>query len=209
MVACNRGVQTRVGAVQILAMKISPALLLLMLIASPHAEARLGETEGQSQLRYGQARDDLAWPTDKPLMPGAVERAYEYQGWRVRAAFAGGACVRIEYVHIVQDVLPEKISDAELAAILDAEKAKFSWREEKATTKPGAAGDIEKAIKGALNVRKWQRADHAIAEIALGLVIKLESRDAKDIERKLAKAAKEKPAPGAKSAPGAVQVPKF
>ncbi len=185
------------------------AALLLMLIALPHAGARLGETEGQSQLRYGQARDDLAWPTDQPLMPGALERAYEYQGWRVRAAFAGGACVRIEYIHIPQDVLPQKIADAEIAAILDAEKAKFSWREEKATKQPGAAGDIEKAIKGALNVRKWQRSDHAIAEMAMGIVIKIESRDAKDIERKLAKAAKEKTAPGGKPAPGAAQVPKF
>ena len=151
---------------QILSMKIFPVLLLLMFIASPHAEARLGETEGQSQLRYGQSRDDLTGPADKPLMPGALERAYEYQGWRVRAAFVGGACVRIEYIHIPQDGLPQKISDAELAAILDAEKAKFSWREEKATKQPGAAGDIEKAIKGALNVRKWERADHAIAEMA-------------------------------------------
>ena len=190
-------------------MKSFPALMLLILIALPHANGRLGETEGQSQLRYGQARDDLTGPADKPLMPGALERAYEYQGWRVRAAFVGGVCVRIEYIHIPGDGLPQKISDAEIAAILDAEKAKFSWREEKATRQPGAAGDIEKAIKGATNVRKWQRADHAIAEMALGIVIKLESRDAKDIERKLAKAAKEKPAPGVKPAPGAAQVPKF
>lgn len=189
-------------------MKIFPALLLLIAIALPHAEARLGETEGQSQLRYGQARDDLTGPADKPLMPGALERAYEYQGWRVRAAFAGGVCVRIEYVHIMQDALPQKISDAEIVAILDAEKSKFSWREEKATKQPGAAGDIEKAIKGALNVRKWQRSDHAIAELALGLVIKVEARDAKEIEHKLAKLAKEKPGSGAKPAAGLGQVPK-
>ena len=92
---------------------------------------------------------------------------------------------------------------------LDAEKSKFSWREEKATKQPGAVGDIEKAIKGALNVRKWQRIDHAMAEIAVGLVIKFESRDAQEIAKKLAKLAKEKPAPGAKPAAGAVPVPKF
>ena len=189
-------------------MKFIFAFLPLVFIAMS-AEARLGETEGQSQLRYGQSRDDLTGPNDKPLMPGAVEKAYEYQGWRVRAAFAGGACVRIEYVHLPQDGLPQKITDAELAAILDAEKSKFSWREEKATKQPGAAGDIEKAIKGALNVRKWQRSDHAMAEVALGLVIKLESRDAQEIAKKLAKLAKAKPAPGAKPAAGAAQVPKF
>ena len=195
-------------------MKFLLALPVIMLIGMSSAEARLGETEGQSQLRYGQAREDLTGPNDKPLMLGAVEKAYEYQGWRVRAAFAGGGCVRIEYVHIPQDGLPQKITDAEIAAILDAEKSKFSWREEKATKQPGAAGDIEKAIKGALNVRKWQRSDHAMAEIALGLVIKFESRDAPEIAKKLAKlakvakVAKEKPVPGAKP-PGGVPVPKF
>ncbi len=190
-------------------MKFLFVLPVVMLIGMAAAEARLGETEGQSQLRYGQAREDLTGPADQPLMPGAVEKAYEYQGWRVRAAFAGGVCVRIEYVHLPQDGVAQKISDAEITAILDAEKSKFSWHEEKATKQPGAAGDIEKAIKGALNVRKWQRSDHAMAEIALGLVIKLESRDAQEIAKKLAKLAKEKSAPGAKPAPGATQVPKF
>ena len=48
-----------------------------------------------------------------------------------------------------------------------------------------------------------------MAEIALGLVIKFESRDAQEIAKKLAKLAKERPAPGAKPAAGAAQVPKF
>ena len=182
-------------------MKFLLALPLIALTALPAAYARLGETEGQSQQRYGQARADLVGPNDKPLMEGAVERAYEYQGWRVRAAFAGGVCVRIEYAHIPQELLPQKITDAEIAAILDAEKAKFSWREEKATKQPGAAGDFEKAIKGAFNVRKWQRSDHAMAELALGLVLKLETREAPEVARKLAKAAKQKPAPGAANVP--------
>ena len=190
-------------------MKIPALLPLFVFLASPAAEARLGETEGQSQQRYGQTREELIGPNDKPLMPGAQERVYEYQGWRVRAAFAGGMCVRIEYIHIPQDGVPQKIAEPEMAAILDAEKAKFSGREEKATKQPGPAGDIEKAIKGALNLRKWQRSDHAIAELALGLVIKLVTREAQEIERKLAKLAKQKPAPGAKPAAGAPQVPKF
>lgn len=182
-------------------MKFLPALSLLILAALPSAHARLGETEGQSQQRYGQPRAELIGANDKPLMPGAVERAYEYQGWRVRAAFAGGPCVRIEYIHIPQDGVPQKIADTEIAAILDAEKAKFSWREEKATKQPGAAGEFEKALKGAFNVRRWQRSDHATAELALGLVIKLDSREAPEIAKKLARLAKEKPAPGGPKPP--------
>lgn len=182
-------------------MKFLHALPLIMFLTMPAAEARLGETEGQSQQRYGQAREELIGQNDSPLMPGAVEKAYEYQGWRVRAAFAGGVCVRIEYIHIPQNGVPQKITEAEMAAILDAEKGKFSWREDKATKQPGAAGEIEKAIKGALNVRKWHRSDHATAELALGLVIKLESREAPEIAKKLAKLAKEKPAAGAPKVP--------
>ena len=182
-------------------MKFLPALSLIILAALPAAHARLGETEGQSQQRYGQARPELVGANDQPLMPGAVEKAYEYQGWRVRAAFAEGVCVRIEYVHTVQDSLPQKIAETEIAAILDAEKAKLSWREEKATKQPGAVGEIEKALKGALNVRKWRRADHATAELELGLVIKLESHDAVEIAKKLAKLAKDKPAAGGPKPP--------
>ena len=91
-------------------MKFLFILPVVMFFGMPAAEARLGETEGQSQLRYGQSRDDLTGPNDKPLMPGAVEKAYEYQGWRVRAAFAGGACVRIEYVHLPQDGGPPPVA---------------------------------------------------------------------------------------------------
>jgi hypothetical protein len=184
-------------------MKFLFALPLVLFLAMPAAHARLGETEGQSQQRYGQPNGDLIGANDKPLMPGTLEKAYSYQGWRVRVAFAGGVCVRIEYVHIPQDGAPQKIAEAEMAAILDAEKGKFSWREEKATKQPGAAGEIEKALKGAFNVRKWQRSDHATAELALGLVIRFESRDAQEIAKRLAKAAKEMPAAGA------TKVPKF
>lgn len=186
-------------------MKLLLLPLALLATFSP-ALARLGETEGQSQLRYGQARDDLAGPNDQPLLPGALERMYGYQGWRVRAAFVGGVCVRIEYVHLPEDgLLPRQIADAELAAILEAEKGKFSWREDRATKQVGAAGDIERALKGAFKVRQWTRSDHATAELVLGLVLKFSSRDAESIERKLAKTLKSAPKP-AGAAPG---VPKF
>ena len=179
---------------------LATATTLLLAVA---ADARLGETEGQSQQRYGQAREDLNSPNDKPLMPGGVEKTYEYQGFRVRAGFAGGACLRIEYARIPENGVPLKLEEAHLAAILEGEKGKFSWKEEKASKQPGAAGDIERALKGALNVRKWERNDHAKAELVLGLLLKLETHDAPEWEKKLARAAK--PAPGKP----AVGVPKF
>ncbi len=192
---------------------MKPHLFLLtaattLLLASA-AHARLGETEGQSQQRYGQPREDLGVSTDKPLLPGGVEKTYEYQGFRVRAAFAGGLCVRIEYARIPENTVPLKLEEAHLAAILEGEKGRFTWKEEKPSKQPGVAGDIERALKGALNVRKWDRNDHAKAELALGLLLKLETRDADDWEKKLARAAKPAPGQPVPGQPAKPAVPKF
>lgn len=186
-------------------MKSHILLLGLLALVSPAAHARLGENEGQSQQRYGQARPELIRPGEKPLMAGAVERAYEYEGWRVRAAFVEGSCVRIEYAHIPEGGVPKPITEQEAKAILEAEKGKFSWREDKLPRTPGAAGELEKALKGALNLRRWERSDRANAEMALGLVLKLETRSADEIEKRLARKGPDKaPAPGGAKAP-----PKF
>ena len=92
-----------------------------------------------------------------------------------------------------------------MLAILEAEKGKFSWREEKITKQFGAAGEIEKALKGAFNVKRWERSDHATAEMALGVVLKIQIKDADELAKKLAKQA---PGQG-KRPPGAPDLPKF
>ena len=160
------------------------------------AHARLGETVGQAQLRYGQPREDLTGPNDKPLIAGGLEKAYEYQGWRVRASYVDGICHRIEYAHMPVDGQPVQITDAEVAKILEAEKGKFSWKDEKSKTPPQFKG-LELGIKNAFKLNKWERSDKAKAETALGLVLKLESRNAEDLEKKLGKMPKP---PGAKPA---------
>ncbi len=170
--------------------------LLTAFLFTLNAHARLLETEGQSQLRYGQPREDLIGANDKPLLEGAVEKAYEFQGWRVRAAYVGGFCHRIEYAHLPVDGQLVQITDAEVVKILEAEKGKFSWKEERSKTPPQFKG-IEKGIQNAFKINKWVRNDKAKAETALGLVLKIESRDAEDLEKKLAKMPK---APGAKPA---------
>ena len=170
--------------------------LLAMILCTITAHARLLETEGQSQQRYGQPREDLTGANDKPLIVGAVEKAYEYQGWRVRAAFVGGYCHRIEYAHLPVDGQLVQITDAEVAKILEAEKGKYSWKEERSKT-PLQFKEIEKGIQKAFKINKWVRNDKAKAETALGLILKIESRDAEELEQKLAKLPK---APAAKPA---------
>lgn len=180
----------------------------LVLALSPLSEARLGETEAQAQARYGPLRDDLSSAGDKPLIAGAVEKCYEYQGWRVRAAYAGGTCMVIEYAHIPENGVPKPITDAEVTAILEAEKGKGRWKEERDPA-PGPYGDLAKGIKGAFKLNKWERGDGAIAEIALGLVLKLSDRNADDWAKRLAReTAKQQPKNGATPKPAA-NVPKF
>ena len=177
-----------------------PAILFAAFVsfACP-ATARLGDTEAQSQARYGEPTPQYASPTDKPLMAGAKEVIYFFQGWRVRAAFANNATVRIEYAHVPEGAVPKNIDDAEAKAILDAEKGTFSWREQKPKT-----GDKNlNALKTFFDGQNWERGDHATATLKLKLLLVLESRDADAIEKKLAKLN------GAGKPAGAPVVPKF
>ena len=190
-------------------MKHFAAGVFLLCAITAQVQGRLGETEGQSQARYGQAREDLSAPTDKPLLAGAAERCYEYQGWRVRAAFAGGTCLVIEYAHIPENGVPKPISEAEVKAILEAEKGKGRWKEEKLNV-PGPYADLAKGLKGALKLNKWERTDGAIAEFALGLVLKISDRNADDWEKRFAREAAKQPGGKPASAPkAAANLPKF
>ncbi len=154
-------------------------LSALLLGAAFPLHARLGETEAQSQQRYGVPAPELVGPTDKPLLEGAKEVAYNFQGWRVRAAFINGTTARIE-------------------AILDGEKGKFSWKEDKPKT--GNKG-ID-ALKTMFEGRKWERSDHAQASLKANLLLTLEVHEVEAYEKKLAK----QPKTGTPGGPG---VPKF
>ena len=141
------------------------------------------------------------------MLPGAIERCYEYQGWRVRAAFAGGACQVIEYAHIPENGVPKQITEAEFAAILEAEKGKSRWKVEKVKA-PGPFKEIAEGIKDAFKLNKWERTDGAVAEFALGLVLKISDRNADDWAKRLARAAAKQPAKAGIPKPAA-NVPKF
>jgi hypothetical protein len=186
------------------------------LCATP-AFARLGETEAQSKARYGEEQPDLIGANDKPLLVGAKEAAYFFQGWRVRAAFVNGVTHKIEYAKLVDGtpttldatVLeafvkqggPRKIKPEEITTILEAEKgqANYRWRE----VKPRTGNDVLDALKKTFDGRVWERSDNAQAKVVFDLVIQLESRDADKLEKQLAKAAsKATPAP-------ATPMPKF
>jgi hypothetical protein len=172
--------------------------LMFAAVSLSSAQARLGEDEAQSKARYGEPNAALISANDKPLIPGATELAYNFEGWRVRAAFVNGITHRIEYVKIPENGQLKPLSDAEVEAVLSAEKDKYRWREDKPRTGHQVLNELKEAFDG----RRWERSDHADAVLKMKILLVVQSKDAEKLEKQLAKNPS-KPAP----APGTV--PKF
>lgn len=179
---------------------ITLASMALALPAS--VEARLGETEQQAKARYGEPVEGLLMATDKPLLPGSKELVYNFQGWRVRSAFVNGVTHRIEYAKI-PDGGAKPLTDAELEALLEAEKGAYKWREQKPRTGYEALNQLQEALAG----KAWERSDHADARLLLKLVFVAQSKDAEKFEKELAKKAGK--AAAAPTGAGAGKLPKF
>ena len=82
------------------------ALVLFSVRSS--VDARLGETAIQFVDRYGAPKDTAATKVmDKnyPLVEGAIHHTYEYQGWKIRAAFLqlDGPAIRMDYSKLWND----------------------------------------------------------------------------------------------------------
>lgn len=177
---------------------ISVIFAAICLVSVAPAFARLGETEAQSQTRYGAPAPELAAPTDKPLLEGAKEVIYNFQGWRVRVAFLNGAAARMEYVRIPEGGALLPITDEQLKAILEAEKGSYNWREQKPKT---GSKEID-ALKTFFDGKQWERSDHATAGLKANVMLVLDAREVEAYEKKMAK--QPKAAPGATPA-----IPKF
>jgi hypothetical protein len=166
------------------------------------AQARLGETEAQCEARYGVAVPGLIGANEGPLLAGSRELAYNFQGWRIRAAFFNGTVIREDYVKIPDAAGLKKIEEAEVLAVLDAEKGTFTWREEK----PRLGNDGLNALKAVFDGRTWQRSDHALAKFKAGLVLVVETHEAEAVEKRLAKQGGKAPAKAGATNPN---LPKF
>lgn len=101
-------------------MRLLATFLWFILATVPHA--RVGETAIQFVDRYGPPKDtpsSKVLDKNSPLVEGAVHHVYEYQGWKIRAAFLqlDGPAVRMDYSKLGPDVM---IKDYELQAIATA-----------------------------------------------------------------------------------------
>jgi hypothetical protein len=181
---------------------LGAAALLFQAGFAEQAQARLGETEAQCQARYGVPDPGLIGANEGPLMAGSRELAYNYQGWRIRAAFFNGTVIREDYVKIPDAGGLKKIEEAEVLAVLDAEKGTFNWREEK----PRLGNDGLNALKTVFDGRTWQRSDHAVAKFKAGLVLVVETHEAEAVEKRLAKQGGKAPA---RTGPANPNLPKF
>jgi hypothetical protein len=104
---------------------LSRILFVLSIAIVPTLDARIGETAIQFVDRYGAPEDTASSKImDKsfPLLEGAVHHTYEYQGWKIRAAFLqlDGPAVRMDYQKIVTTGVNPTIQDYELRAIMTA-----------------------------------------------------------------------------------------
>ena len=174
-------------------MRFLSLLLFFTLLASAHG--RIGETPIQFADRYGRPKDtNLTAITDKssPLVEGAVHHTYEYQGWRIRAAFLqlDGPCVRMDFQKTSAAVSGVVIRDDELQAIAGANTpAGMTWKpiayDNPNSPNKGIAKAFESMIAGAAGQKMWQRTDGALLSVRSNLIVRLELSAARQYEEQL------------------------
>jgi hypothetical protein len=174
-----------------------------LMLSSATAFGRLGETALQFVDRYGAPRDtpaSKAMDKTMPLLEDAIHHVYEYQGWRIRAAFlqVDGPAVRVEYQKIISPGVNPSVQDYELQAIMTANTpAGMSWKQiaynNPDSPNKGLAKLAEGFLGGATGQKMWQRTDGAILWLRSKLVVRVELPVAREYEAQL-KAAKEEKA---------------
>ena len=169
-----------------------------MIFFAGTALARIGETPIQFVDRYGAPKDTASSKImDKsfPLLEGAVHHTYEYQGWKIRAAFLqlDGPAVRMDFQKFGPDI---QIKDYELEAIMKANTpAGMSWApmayDNPDSPNKGLAKALEPLV--AVGQKMWRRSDGAILWLRSNLIVRLELPAAREREAQL-KAEKERKA---------------
>lgn len=171
-------------------MRIVRILTAVLVLSSTAAFARVGETTLQFVARYGPPKDTATSKiNDKnfPLIEGAIHHTYEYQGWKVRAAFLqlDGPAVRMDYSKLGSDIV---IKDYELQAIVTAETpAGMTWTrmayDNPDSPNKGAAKALESVV--AVGQKMWRRSDGAILWSRSDLIVRLELPIAREHEQQL------------------------
>jgi hypothetical protein len=181
-------------------MRVPFLFFCLAIVAS--AEAHIGETPIQFADRYGRPRDtNLTAIVDKnsPLIEGAVHHTYEYQGWKIRAAFLQleGPCARMDFQKTSAAVSGIVIREDELQAIASANSpAGMTWTsvmyDNPNSPNKGIGRLFEGFIMGAAGQKMWQRTDGALLSLRSSMTVRLELPAARQREEQLKRAKEEK-----------------
>ena len=183
-------------------------LLFLAILTTTTAFARLGETQEQATARYGVPKQTQPPKYGQPLLEGAQELTFEYQGWKIRCALLRATdgvsyIVREEYTKLPMPNIALQISEDERKAILDGEGGMANWTERKTgELSVNPVKLLQNQLTHSFMGRTWTRsADSAVAVHALGgISLRLDLPQALKYEQEL-KAIKEQKAKAA--------VPKF
>ncbi len=102
-------------------MRVGRICTAALIVSSTTTFGRIGETTLQFVARYGPPKDTPSskiYDKNSPLVEGAIQHVYEYQGWKIRAAFLqlGGPAVRMDYSKLGTS---PQIKDYELQAIIE------------------------------------------------------------------------------------------
>jgi hypothetical protein len=177
-------------------------LCLFVIFSFATALARLGETADQFANRYGAPKDSPASKiSDKnfPLLRDAIHHTYEYEGWRIRAAFIppNGPAVRMDYSKIIKAGVTPTIQEYELQAIMTANTpAGTTWKQiayNPDSPNKGLSKIFGSYFAQSLGQKMWQRSDRAILALPTKMTVRLELPAAHEYEAKL-KAEKEQKA---------------
>jgi hypothetical protein len=122
-----------------------------------------------------------------PLIEGAIHHTYEYEGWRIRAAFLqlDGPALRMDF----QKYLPiAAIKDYELQAIASANTPPgMSWQKKMYdnpdSPNKGIAKLSEAYVAGVAGQKMWRRSDGAILWLRSNLIVRLEVPAAREYEQ--------------------------
>ena len=178
-------------------------ILLLSFVFAVSAQARLGETPIQFADRYASPRNTQITrmvDANRPLVAGAIHHTYEYQGWKIRAAFLqlDSGAVRMEFQKLSHPGASLTIRDYELQAIAGANlPAGMAWKQviynDPSSTQTGLGKVVEPLFRDAIGERMWQRTDGAILRLPAGkMSVTLELPAAQQRDAQLKAAAEQK-----------------
>ena|SRR5436190_6540711 len=160
-------------------MRFAPFLCVLLLATS--SEARIGENAIQFANRYGAPKDT---PSSKiidknsPLFKGAIHHTYEYEGWKIRAAFLNlnGPAIRMDFQKMSGTANGITIQNCEFEAIKTVNTPlSMKWApmvyDNADSSNPAPAKSSENFTS--VSQKMWRRSDGAILWLRSNLIVSL------------------------------------